>query len=262
MRSLNKVTERTELILKKYIAYLLGISVTLISVTAHSYYDDEEMYNHREYRWVCDPYTDVCHKVYFSPHGRYGWQNIRRKPVVPEPKFVFKEPAEKIQDSNVINVNLGHGTWAAYDSQGDLVNSGRVSGGRSFCSDINKKCKTATGTFTIYEKRGANCKSKIFPVGKGGAPMPYCMFFHQGFALHGSNAVPNFNASHGCVRMKPADAKWLHENFVNVGKTRVKVTYDKILSESEIQEKDKSKNVSKTKSKDKELLSQQISTSK
>lgn len=227
--------------MNKYIAFLIATTVSFFFTIAQAYYDDEEMYHHREYRWVCDPYTDVCHKVYFSPHSRYG---IRRKPAVPEPKFVFKEPAEKIQESNIVKVNLNHGTWAAYDSQGDLVNSGRVSGGRSFCSDINKKCRTATGTFTIYEKRGAKCKSKIFPVGKGGAPMPYCMFFHQGFALHGSNAVPNYNASHGCVRMKPADAKWLHESFVTVGKTRVKVTYDK-TSDPEQDKKVLSQKVSK-----------------
>lgn len=239
--------------LNKCIAYLIAITASLFFLTAHAYYDDEEMYHHRDYRWVCDPYTDVCHKVYF---GRYGWQK-NRKPAVPEPKFVFKEPPEKVNESNIVNVNLSHGTWAAYDSQGQLVNSGRVSGGRSFCSDINKKCKTATGTFKVYDKRGANCKSKIFPVGKGGAPMPYCMFFHQGFAMHGSNAVPNYNASHGCIRMKPADAKWLHENFVNVGTTRVKVTYDKMLSEDESHANDKYKD--KNIEKDKKVLSQKIS---
>jgi hypothetical protein len=145
-----------------------------------------------------------------------------------EPKYVFVAPPEKINQTNIINVNLAHGTWGAYDAEGKLVHSGHVSGGKSFCPDINKKCKTVTGTYTIYTKKGADCKSKIFPVGKGGAPMPYCMFFQGGFALHGSNAVPNYNASHGCVRMSPADAKWLNQNFVSVGSTRVNVTYDKI----------------------------------
>jgi lipoprotein-anchoring transpeptidase ErfK/SrfK len=46
------------------------------------------------------------------------------------------------------------------------------------------------------------------------------MFFHGGYALHGSNDVPGYNASHGCVRLVTEDAKWLNTQFVNVG-TRV-----------------------------------------
>jgi len=231
--------------LNKYIASLIGTTAALFCLTAHAYYDDEDSYrysdrhyNNMHVRWVCDPYTNVCHQIYYRPNGRNGWhKNAGNKQVIKEPKFVFEAPPEKIADTNIINVNLSHGTWAAYDSQGQLANSGPVSGGKSFCPDINKKCKTTTGTFTIYDKRGAKCKSKIFPVGKGGAPMPYCMFFHQGYALHGSNAVPNYNASHGCIRMKPTDAKWLHENFVNVGTTRVKVTYGDVAPQ--VQDKKK-----------------------
>ncbi|MCB1827469.1 MAG: L,D-transpeptidase, partial [Coxiellaceae bacterium] len=35
--------------------------------------------------------------------------------------------------------------------------------------------------------------------------------------------VPNYNASHGCVRVKPNAAKWLRYNFMTIG-TRVVVT--------------------------------------
>ena len=126
---------------------------------------------------------------------------------------------------NSIRVNLGNLTWEAFDDRGELVNSGRVSGGKSYCPDIHRGCRTVTGTFTIHSKRGAGCKSTRFPVGKGGAPMPYCMFFHGGYALHGSYQVPNFNASHGCVRMPPDQARWLNQNFVVPGRTRVTISY-------------------------------------
>jgi len=33
------------------------------------------------------------------------------------------------------------------------------------------------------------------------------MFFHGGFALHGSPSVPGYNASHGCVRLFDDDAE-------------------------------------------------------
>ncbi|MBS0290818.1 MAG: L,D-transpeptidase [Proteobacteria bacterium] len=131
----------------------------------------------------------------------------------------------KASGSNIIRVDLGKLTWSAYDSGGNLVKSGRASGGKSYCSDIRRGCRTVTGTYTIYSKRGAECKSSRFPVGKGGAKMPYCMFFHKGYALHGSNSVPGYNASHGCVRVVPADAQWLNQNFVQLGRTRISIKY-------------------------------------
>lgn len=135
----------------------------------------------------------------------------------------FASPA--LYANNLIRIDLGNLTWRAFDHNGTLVKQGRVSGGKNYCPDVKRQCRTVTGTYTVYSKRGAGCKSSKYPVGKGGAPMPYCMFFHKGYAMHGSNHVPNFNASHGCVRMHPTDAKWLNQNFVKVGKTKVRITY-------------------------------------
>lgn len=130
----------------------------------------------------------------------------------------------KISSSNIIKVDLGKLAWGAYDDGGNLVKWGRASGGKNYCPDINRGCKTVTGTYTIYRKQGPECKSNRFPVGKGGAPMPYCMHFHGGYAMHGGQ-VPNYNASHGCVRLLHPDAEWLNEDFVRVGSTRVNITY-------------------------------------
>ena len=58
---------------------------------------------------------------------------------------------------------------------------------------------------------------KILVDGYGGSPMPYCMFFSKYYAIHGSYHVPNHNASHGCVRIKPNDARWLYNNFMRIG---------------------------------------------
>jgi hypothetical protein len=111
-------------------------------------------------------------------------------------------------------------SWSAY-SDGHLVKSGRASGGKSYCPDIGRGCKTIVGTYHVISKGGANCKSSRFPVEtRGGAPMPWCMRFHaKGYAVHGSNDVPNYNASHGCVRVTPADASWLSHNFMGIGTT-------------------------------------------
>lgn len=115
--------------------------------------------------------------------------------------------------------------WGAYDPDGKLVKWGPAAGGKNYCPDVGRSCKTVMGTFTVYSKRGGGCVSSKYPVGKGGAPMPHCMFFHGGFALHGSTTVPGYNASHGCVRLFNEDAQWLNQEFVDVGSTKVIVRH-------------------------------------
>tara|TARA_R110002126_G_scaffold273866_1_gene418654 strand:+ start:196739 stop:197290 length:552 start_codon:yes stop_codon:yes gene_type:complete len=107
--------------------------------------------------------------------------------------------------------------WKAINDNGKVVRTGKGSGGKSYCKDTRRSCLTPTGTFSIISKRGANCRSSKYPIGKGGSPMPYCMFFSKYYAVHGSYHVPNHNASHGCVRIKPNDAKWLYNNFIRIG---------------------------------------------
>lgn len=119
----------------------------------------------------------------------------------------------------LIYVNLTKQAFGAYDASGDLVYWGPVSGGKGACADNGNRCNTATGTFAIYRKQGEECVSSKFPKEThGGAPMPYCMHFHGGFALHGST-LPGYNASHGCVRLFPEDAKWLNKDFAPIGTT-------------------------------------------
>ena len=114
--------------------------------------------------------------------------------------------------------------WAAYDAKGNRVLTGSASGGMDYCKDINQNCRTVTGTFHVFNKKGANCKSNEYPIARdgnasGGAKMPYCMHFHDGFAIHAAYEVPKYNSSHGCVRVLPGAAKWLNQNFIDVGTT-------------------------------------------
>lgn len=112
--------------------------------------------------------------------------------------------------------------FGAYDSDGTLLHWGPTSSGRGYCPDVNRRCTTTKGSFSIVEKRGQGCVSTRYPVGRGGAPMPYCMFFNKNFALHGSFDVPGYNASHGCVRLFIDDARWLNQDFTDGGgRTRV-----------------------------------------
>lgn len=108
--------------------------------------------------------------------------------------------------------------WAAYDEEGNRVMTGAASGGKDFCEEDGASCRTVTGTFKLYNKRGADCRSGEYPVEThGGTKMPYCMYFYQGYAVHAGTEIPYGNASHGCVRVWPAAAKWLNEQFMTIG---------------------------------------------
>ena len=116
--------------------------------------------------------------------------------------------------------------WAAYDAQGNRVETGSASGGKDFCEDVGRPCRTVTGTFHVYSKKGEECTSSIYPVEtNGGARMPYCMHFSGGYSIHAAYEVPNYNASHGCIRVLPGAAKWLNENFIDVGTTVIVKPY-------------------------------------
>lgn len=112
-----------------------------------------------------------------------------------------------------IIVSLHELAFGAYSTDGTLLYWGPISSARGYCPDIDSGCHTPMGKYHVQYKEGSGCVSSKFPVGRGGAPMPYCMYFHGGFALHGSYEVPGYNDSHGCVRMFVDDAKWLNEDF-------------------------------------------------
>lgn len=136
--------------------------------------------------------------------------------------FVIASVFSATSFANTVVFNPRTHTWKAVSDNGQVVKSGRASGGKSFCKDTGRSCHTPTGVFHVVSKGGPGCKSSRYPVGKGGSPMPYCMFFSKYYAIHGSYDVPNHNASHGCVRVSPRDARWLSANFVKIG-TRVVV---------------------------------------
>lgn len=127
--------------------------------------------------------------------------------------------------ANTFVFNPNTHSYKAVDDQGRLIRAGRASGGRKYCSDLGRSCKTPSGAFSVHSKGGAGCKSGKYPLGRGGAPMPYCMFFSRYYAIHGSYDVPDANASHGCIRVTPQDAKWLSRNFIRTGTTVIVKPY-------------------------------------
>lgn len=134
--------------------------------------------------------------------------------VSPFPRYI-EQSGEK-----TIYVSQEKLAWAAYSEQGELIWWGPISSGIGRCSGVIGGCVTPTGSFRVIRKQDVNCISTAFPRrgdgNNGGAEMPYCMHFFQGYALHGSEEVPGYRASHGCIRLFTEDARWLNEEFVDV----------------------------------------------
>jgi len=110
--------------------------------------------------------------------------------------------------------------WGAYNANGELVRAGIATAGAAVCPpDADKaSCYTGMGTYKITGLGDETCISRKYANGL----MPYCMYFNNGEALHGSpdNIVVEANLSHGCVRMRIPDAEWMRYHFAQVG-TRV-----------------------------------------
>ncbi|CEK10881.1 enhanced entry protein EnhA [Legionella hackeliae] len=110
--------------------------------------------------------------------------------------------------------------WGAYDEDGELLWWGPISSGIDKCPGVIGGCVTPTGSYRIIRKQDIDCVSTAFPRradgNNGGAEMPFCMHFFRGYALHGSEEVPGYRASHGCIRLFTEDARWLNEEFVDI----------------------------------------------
>ncbi|MGZ5342444.1 MAG: L,D-transpeptidase, partial [Solirubrobacterales bacterium] len=67
---------------------------------------------------------------------------------------------------------------------------------------------TVTGTFHFYSKTPGYNAKRMF----------YSAYFIGGYATHGYNPVPNYPASHGCLRNPIPDAIFIY-NWINLGDT-------------------------------------------
>ena len=65
---------------------------------------------------------------------------------------------------------------------------------------------TPSGTFQPQAMMRSYFSRKYYK-----APMPHAIFFYYGFAIHGTNDISRLGgpASHGCVRLHPANAATL-----------------------------------------------------
>lgn len=132
------------------------------------------------------------------PDGTVGAATLAALQAPQEP-VLRGGPADRIEvDLNiqVLHVILG----------GELARTMPVSSGNgatyTTASGGRARSLTPVGHFTI-ERRIRGVRNA--PLGTLYDPL----YFYRGWAIHGSNSVPPYPASHGCVRVTRADAVWL-----------------------------------------------------
>jgi lipoprotein-anchoring transpeptidase ErfK/SrfK len=123
------------------------------------------------------------------------WALIRTHSwVIPEPVAGTVDPW--------IEVDLSDHMLYAYRG-GRLINGFLVSTGAS-------ATPTLTGSYKIYSKFPTY---RMRGTGYDWPDVPFVMFYHKSYAIHGVYWHNNFGVSisHGCVNMLTSDAAWLYE---------------------------------------------------
>lgn len=113
-------------------------------------------------------------------------------------------PRARSASGHVIEINLTSGLLM-------IVNSGKIAtvlntstgGGYTYTSDgVTAVARTPTGQFTIF--RSVNGMD-VSPLGELWRPR----YFYGGYAIHGSDSVPPYPVSHGCVRLSYPAIDWI-----------------------------------------------------
>jgi lipoprotein-anchoring transpeptidase ErfK/SrfK len=79
---------------------------------------------------------------------------------------------------------------------------------------------TPNGVFKPYSLEAMHYSRKYY-----NSPMPWSVFFHNGFAIHGTEAIRRLGraASHGCVRTHPVSARRIYNLIHKYGKNNTTI---------------------------------------
>lgn len=134
------------------------------------------------------------------------------------------------EKDKLVVIDLYNLSWGAYN-KGKLINWGIANGGMGICKETGRmECKTPIGEWFIKEKRKYS-KSTLYPVEcsnkkKCGHPLRWFQIFgNKSEGLHGEYHLLGSNVSHGCVRITIEDAKWLFNEFVEIGTKIIVLDY-------------------------------------
>lgn len=130
----------------------------------------------------------------------------------PEPKAETEAEPEPIKPTLIAKINLTTQQMTV-SSNGRELHSWRISSGR-------RGYETPPGTFkpNWLVRRWYSRQYR-------GAPMPYAVFFNRGIATHGTKSVGMLGrpASHGCIRLRTANARTFYNLVQSHGKSRTQI---------------------------------------
>jgi lipoprotein-anchoring transpeptidase ErfK/SrfK len=111
------------------------------------------------------------------------------------------------------DIDLGKQEMVVSDKSGEIA--------RWKISSARGGYTTPTGTYTVTSTDRMHYSRQY-----DWAPMPYAVFFKDGVAVHATNAVGNHGhpASHGCVRVHPANAKTFYHLVEKHGEQLTQIT--------------------------------------
>jgi lipoprotein-anchoring transpeptidase ErfK/SrfK len=118
-------------------------------------------------------------------------------------------PPAGVTNGRWIEVNLGEQTFAVYDNSQMVFATLMSSGVKPFY--------TRPGLFQIYKKLNVEQMSGTFEADHSDyyylENVPWTMYFDEARAIHGVywHTLFGYNASHGCVNLSIADAKWVFD---------------------------------------------------
>jgi len=139
-----------------------------------------------------------------SPPAWQTWNNWTD--VNPNTPYLYSTPPHPAppQAERWIDVNLTTQTLTAYEGQTPVYTA--------IVSTGTWQTPTVAGTFPIYIKYEKARMSGGFGTDAYDLPnVPYVMYFHKDYGLHGTYWHNNFGTpmSHGCVNLSIPDSEWL-----------------------------------------------------
>lgn len=188
-------------------------------------YHDQEKYHTEQLAYNTQSYNPQDHESTKTTTRTKTTTHHKYKKTHASSSYASRLSPTAHYGEKVIIINPRRHVWGAYSADGKLLRAGLATAGSSWCPDIHRACRTRSGTFRIYTLGSRSCYSKRYPVGRGGAPMPYCMFFNGNQGLHGSHEIAEANLSHGCVRISVSDAEWVRFNFATIGTKVIVMSY-------------------------------------
>lgn len=137
------------------------------------------------------------------------------EPTTPDAPAVAAKPEPPPPPPVTLKVSINLSTQTITVSEdGQTRHTWKISSGR-------RGYPTPTGTYKPYRMHKMWHSRKY-----DWAPMPNAVFFHKGFAVHGTYATRALGrpASHGCIRLAPSNAKKLYDLVRRHGMASTRVT--------------------------------------